>query len=68
MLKGKIKQLNRTHCIAPENHFPYLQMDALEFEGIPILPNISRFIIEINEETEKHGYFGFIVEGVLLVS
>ena len=42
-------------------------MDVLEFEDIPILPNITRVILEINEETEKHGYFGFIVEGILLV-
>ena len=44
-----------------------MAMAAPEVENIPIITNITSFIIGVEEEIVNRSQFGFLVEGVLLV-
>ena len=44
-----------------------MAMAALEVENIPIITNITSFLIGVEEEIVIQSHFGFVVEGVLLV-
>ena len=44
-----------------------MAMAAPEVENIPIISNITSFLIGVEEEIVIQSHFGFVVEGVLLV-
>ena len=42
-------------------------MSVPEVENIPIITNITSYLIGVEEEIVNQSQFGFVVEGILLV-